>query len=150
MPAAALALDLFDTIQVTYSVFDQRLADRVFALAAAQNVGVIVRSVLLKGALTERADHLPAHLEPLRARSRRFRELVAASGLGVSPAQAALAFALAQPQIHAVLMGVRTTAELADNLVALHTELPPPLLAQLQALRIDDEDLLNPGKWGIA
>lgn len=149
MPAAALALDLFDTIQVTYSVFDQRLADRVFALAAAQNVGVIVRSVLLKGALTERADHLPNHLEPLRARSRRFRELVAEAGIGLSPAQAALAFALTQPQIHAVLMGVRTTEELADNLVALHTSLPPTLLDQLQALRINDEDLLNPGKWGI-
>ncbi|MFN8442999.1 MAG: aldo/keto reductase [Caldilineaceae bacterium] len=149
MPAAALELDLFDTIQVTYSVFDQRLADRVFALAQEKNVGVIVRSVLLKGALTERADYLPDHLEALRERSRTFRQLVAASGLALTPAQVALAFALAQPQIHAVLMGVRTLEEVNDNLVALRAELPPHFVAQLATLRIDDETLINPGKWGI-
>ncbi|MEZ4616472.1 MAG: hypothetical protein R2867_13350 [Caldilineaceae bacterium] len=51
------AADLFDVIQVTYSVFDQRLADQVLPLAQRRNVGVMARSVLLKGALTARADH---------------------------------------------------------------------------------------------
>lgn len=150
LPAQALALDLFDLIQVTYSVFDQRMTDQVLGLAHAQGVGVLVRSVLLKGALTERADHLPDHLETLRAQSRRFRQLVAASGIGLSPAQAALAFALAQGQIQSVLVGVRTAEELADNLAALAVELSPDLLATLTALRLDDEGLLNPGTWGIA
>lgn len=149
MPAAALALDLFDTIQVTYSVFDQRLADRVFALAEAKNVGVIVRSVLLKGALTERADHLPDHLEALRERSRQFRQLVVDSGVKLDAAQVALAFALAQPQIHAVLMGVRTIDELSHNLTATNAILPATFVEQLAALRIDDEALINPGMWGI-
>lgn len=148
-PAVALAQDLFDMIQVTYSVFDQRLADQVFALAAQKDVGIVVRSVLLKGALTERAEHLPDHMEPLRVQSRRFRQTVAASGVALTPAQAALAFALAQPQSGAVLVGVRTEAELQDDLITLHTPLPADLLGQLQALRVDDENLLNPGKWGI-
>jgi 1-deoxyxylulose-5-phosphate synthase len=149
-PAAALALDLFDVMQVTYSVLDQRLADRVLPLAQAKDVGIIVRSVLLKGALTERADHLPDRLEPLRARSRHFRQLVTDSGLNLSPAQAALAFALAHPQIGAVLVGVRTLQELHDDLVAVTAQLPPALLDQLAALRLDDDDLLNPGAWGGA
>lgn len=148
-PAAALALDLFDVIQVTYSVLDQRLVDRVFPLAQAKNVGIVVRSVLLKGALTERADHLPDRLEPLRARSRHFRQLVADSGLNLSPAQAALAFALAHPQIGAVLVGVRTLQELHDDLVAVSTQLPPELVDQLAALRLDDDNLLNPGTWEV-
>lgn len=149
MPAAALALDLFDVMQVTYSVLDQRLADRVLPLAQAREIGIIVRSVLLKGALTERAEHLPERLEPLRARSRHFRQLVADSGLNLSPAQVALAFALAHPQIGAVLVGVRTLQELYDDLVAVTTQLPPGLVHQLAALRLDDDDLLNPGTWGI-
>jgi aryl-alcohol dehydrogenase-like predicted oxidoreductase len=149
LPEVALAEDLFDCFQVTYSALDQRLADRVLPLAQAKEVGIIVRSVLLKGALTERADHLPDQLEPLRARSREFRRLVAESGLGLSPAQAALAFALAQPQIDAVLVGVRTLDELQDDLVAVDTPLPTDLLAAIAALRLDDEDLLNPGTWGI-
>jgi aryl-alcohol dehydrogenase-like predicted oxidoreductase len=149
MPLAALAHDLFDTIQVTYSVFDQRTAGAVLPQAEAQNVGVIARSALLKGALTERAEHLPDHLDALRVQSRRFRALVAEMGL--EPAQAALAFALAQPQIGTVLVGVRTEVELQANLAALDAPLPPVWLEQLAGLRIDkeDEELLNPAKWGI-
>ncbi|MBX3014524.1 MAG: aldo/keto reductase [Caldilineaceae bacterium] len=149
LPEAALATDLFDVIQVTYSAFDQRLADRVLPLAAQQGVGVMVRSVLLKGALTERADYLPDHLEPLRAQSRRFRQLVAEAQLGLTAAQAGLAFALAHPEISSVLVGVRTLEELQDNLVALTIPLPPALYQALHALRIDDETLLNPGAWGV-
>jgi aryl-alcohol dehydrogenase-like predicted oxidoreductase len=149
LPTTALAYELFDAMQVTYSVFDQRLSHAVLPLAQTHNIGVVVRSVLLKGALTERADHLPDHLEPLRGRSRQFRQLIADAGIALSPAQVALAFGLAHPQINSVLVGVRSEQELHNDLVAVETVLPAPLLAQLQALRIDDEDLLNPGKWGI-
>lgn len=149
LPAQALGYDLFDVIQVTYSVFDQRLAARVLPLAQLHNVGVMVRSVLLKGALTERADYLPDHLEPLRARSRHYRQIVAEAGLGLTSAQAAIAFALAHPQISTVLVGIRSLDELTENLPALTTTLPAPLLQQLVELRVDDETLVNPGTWGI-
>jgi aryl-alcohol dehydrogenase-like predicted oxidoreductase len=149
LPAQALGYDLFDVIQVTYSVFDQRLADQVLPLAQAQNVGVMVRSVLLKGALTERADYLPDHLETLRAHSRAYRQLVVAQGQGLTPAQVAIAFALAHPQISSVLVGIRSLEELTENLPALTAMLPTALLAQLSALRIDEEKLINPGMWGI-
>ncbi|MCW1970594.1 MAG: aldo/keto reductase [Anaerolineae bacterium] len=147
-PLRAIELDLFDVLQVTYSVFDQRLVEQVFPLATQKNLGVLVRSVLLRGALTERADHLPDRLESLRARSRQYRQMVAESGTGLTPAQAAIAFALAQPQISSVLIGIRSTAELAENLPALHAQLPNALIQQLATLRLDDEDLLNPGTWG--
>lgn len=147
MPLTAVRSGIFDMVQVTYSVLDQRLADEVFPLAAAQEVGVVVRSVLLQGVLTERADHLPDHLEPLRARSRRFRQIVAESGVDLSPAQVAIAFALAHPQIDAVLMGVRTIPELTENLQAIEETLPADLLDQLYPLRLNDADLLNPGTW---
>ncbi|MCE7980622.1 MAG: aldo/keto reductase [Caldilinea sp. CFX5] len=149
LPQQALGFDLFDVIQVTYSVFDQRLADQVLPLAQAQNVGVMVRSVLLKGALTERADYLPDHLETLRARARAYRQLVAAQGQGLTPAQVAIAFALAHPQISSVLVGIRSLEELTENLPALTATLPAALLAQLSTLRIDEEKLINPGLWGI-
>ncbi len=141
--------DLFDVMQITYSVLDQRLADQFFARAQEAGVGIVARSVLLKGALTERAEHLPPHLHELRLRSRAFRELIKASKLGATPAQVAIAFALAQPAIHAVLIGVRTEDELRSNLHSLTVELNESLLQQLESLRLDDPDLLNPGTWGI-
>lgn len=149
MPMAAIASDLFDMLQVTYSVLDQRLSDQVLPTAAARDIGIVVRSILLKGALTSRGDYLPDHLAALRERSRQFRSLVDGAGLGVSPVQVAVAFGLAHPQIHSVLVGVRSQPELREALGALAVTLPAGLLAQLAALRLDDADLLNPGTWGI-
>jgi aryl-alcohol dehydrogenase-like predicted oxidoreductase len=149
MPLAALRSDLFDMLQVTYSVLDQRLADEVFPAAAERDVGIVVRSILLKGALTLRGDYLPDHLAGLRDRSRRFRALVAESGLDASPVQAAIAFGLAHPQIQSVLVGVRSERELREALGAAAVQLPPDLLEELAALRLDDADLLNPSTWGI-
>lgn len=149
-PLKALATDLFDALQVAYSVLDQRLADRVFPLAAERDVGIVVRSILLQGVLTERGDHLPDRLAVLRDHSRQFRQLVAASPVELSPAQAALAFGLAHPQIGSVLVGVRTLAELEENLRATHIALPDDLLGQLYQLRLDDPDLLSPSAWGLS
>lgn len=149
LPQAALESDIFDVMQVTYSVLDQRLADRFLPAAQARGVGVVVRSVLLKGVLTERGDHLPDRLEALRARSRQFRRIVAEEIDGASPAQAALAFALAHPAIHAALVGVRSLAEVEAALAAATLSLPPGLVEKLAALRLDDENLLNPGTWGV-
>jgi len=149
LPLAALESDLFDMLQVTYSVLDQRLADRVFPLAAERGVGVLARSILLKGALTSRGDYLPEHLEALRLRSRQFRGLVAESGLDASPVQVAVAFGLAHPQIHSVLIGVRSERELREALGAVAVRLPGALLERIYALRLDDAELLNPSTWGI-
>ena len=149
MPMAAIESGLFDMLQVTYSVLDQRLADRVLPAAADRDIGIVVRSILLKGALTTRGDHLPDHLARLRDRSRQFRSLVAETGLDISPAQAAIAFGLAHPYIHAVLVGVRSERELREALGAAAIQLPGNLLARLAALRLDDDDLLNPSTWGI-
>jgi aryl-alcohol dehydrogenase-like predicted oxidoreductase len=147
-PLAALKTDLFDALQVTYSVLDQRLADTIFPLAVKQNVGLLVRSILLQGVLTERGDHLPDRLAVLRERSQQFRQLIATEP-GASPAQMAIAFGLAQPQISSVLVGVRTEAELAEDLAATRLNLSSALLTQLSKLRLDDPDLLNPGTWQL-
>jgi aryl-alcohol dehydrogenase-like predicted oxidoreductase len=109
----------------------------------------VARSILLKGALTERGDYLPDHLAALRERSRQFRALVAESGLAASPAQVAIAFGLAHPQIHAVLVGMRAEHELGEAIGAASLRLPGNLLERLRALRLDDADLLNPSTWGI-
>jgi 1-deoxyxylulose-5-phosphate synthase len=149
LPLRALETGLFDMLQVTYSVLDQRLADQVLPTAAERDVGIVVRSILLKGALTARGDYLPDHLAVLRDRSLQFRTLVASSGLTAGPAQVAIAFGLAHPQIHSVLVGMRTEHELGEALGAASLRLPGDLLARLRALRLDDADLLNPSTWGI-
>ena len=148
-PSLALESDVFDVLQVPYSVFDQRLDDEAIPMAAKQGVGIVARSILLKGVLTTKAEHLPEHLDALRFHSRRFRDLVEASGLDLTPAQVAIAFGLAHPHIGNVLVGVRTEHELAENLKAAECSLTEDLLAALRELRLDDPDLLDPQTWGI-
>lgn len=149
LPLLALDKDLFDVIQVTYSVLDQRMSDQVLPLAAEKKVGVVARSVLLKGALTERAEHLPDHLDRLRTHSRKFRDLIGEIAVDVTPAQGAIAFALAQPQIDSVLIGARSEQELREDLGALELDLSDDLVMRLSALAIDDAALLDPSTWGI-
>ncbi len=148
-PFLALETDVFDVLQVPYSVLDQRLNDEVIPMAEQKGVGIVSRSILLKGALTPKADHLPDRLETLRSHSRRFRDLVEASELELTPVQVAIAFGLAHPKISTVLVGVRTEQELGENLKAAECSLAEDLLASLRELRLNDPDLLNPGTWGI-
>ena len=107
----------------------------------------MVRSILLQGVLTERADHLPDRLQLLKARSRRFRQLVASQGGGLTPAQAAIAFGLAEPRIGSILVGVRSESELLENLAAATAALSPDLMFELRQLRIDDPEFVNPDTW---
>jgi aryl-alcohol dehydrogenase-like predicted oxidoreductase len=150
IPEACLQADAFDVLQVAYSVFDQRVSDRVLPLAAQRNVGVVARSVLLKGALTERADLLPPHLSKLRKQSLVFRRLVSESGLGLSPSQAAIAFALSNPSIQSTLVGVSNEKELLEDTQAANIRLPTAFKSQLQTLHLDDSELLNPSTWRLS
>ena len=149
IPQEVLDADFFDVIQVPFSVFDQRLSDSFFPRAAARNVGIVTRSVLLKGALTESAEHLPDHLSQLRDRSREFRRLVSEAALGLTPAQVAIAFAAAQGAVSSVLVGIRDVEEVRENVRAVEQPLPEALLETLRELGLDDPDLLNPGTWGF-
>lgn len=147
--AALLAMDQgVDALQIAYSLFDQRMADVVLPKAQAQGVGIIVRSVYLKGAVTERAEDLPSHLGALKAASREYRQAVAEMGL--RPAEAALRFVLSRPDVSSVLVGVRTIAELDEALSAVAAgPLTTAQWAALAACRLDDPLLIDPTTWGI-
>jgi aryl-alcohol dehydrogenase-like predicted oxidoreductase len=79
--AGALASDAYDCVQVAFSMLDRRLEADFLREAAARDVGVVARSVLLKGALTERYRHLPEPMAPLRECVERLQLLAAQHGL---------------------------------------------------------------------
>ncbi|MBI4615069.1 MAG: aldo/keto reductase [Planctomycetes bacterium] len=144
----ALGLGTFDALQIAYSVLDQRPADRVLPAAAGRGVGILIRSVLLKGALTSRGDQLPIPLERVRDRSRAFRRLVAERfGIG-REARVAIRFALARREVSSVLVGVSSLNEMEEDLASLdEADLPADFLESARELRIDDPDLIDPRLW---
>jgi 1-deoxyxylulose-5-phosphate synthase len=147
-PRLAIAQGV-EALQVAYNVLDQTLADDIFPLAQAQGVGLIIRSIFLKGALTDRGEDLPPHMEPLKQRSRAFRQFVAGLTPPLPAVQVSLRFALGRPEIATILVGVRTEPELEEALQAAAAgPLPAEVMAHLQTMRWSDP-LLNPSRWGI-
>lgn len=146
---AAVEAGCFDVIQVAYSVLDQRMAWRVFPVAERAGVGILVRSALLKGALTAKAPWLPPELGELKRAAERARDLLAGSWQSLP--EAALRFCLSARPVATVLIGARTAEELRQALAAAEAgALSEEVLARAPALALTEEHWLNPSYWSIA
>ena len=143
---AAIDSGRIDVLQVAYNLLDQRMAARVFPAAEAAGVGILVRSAFLKGALTEKAAHLPNALADLRRAAERARDTFGVDWVGLP--QMALRFCLSQPAVSSVLFGARTADELDAAVASAEAgPLPSDLLARTASLALSDDSLLNPAKW---
>ncbi|MFZ0799668.1 MAG: aldo/keto reductase [Terriglobales bacterium] len=145
---AAIRTGKIQVLQVALSLLDQRMCDKVIPEARAADVGVLTRSVLLKGTLTKRAQWLPPSLLALsQASERAVRELGTCWELLPSMA---LRFCLSVDGVHCVLSGVRNPAEVEDCLAACAAgPIAPVLLAKAYGLALSDERLLNPSHWQL-
>ncbi len=145
---AAIRTGKIQVLQVALSLLDQRMRDRVIPEAKAAGVGVLTRSVLLKGTLTKRAQWLPPSLLALsQASERAMREL---DTCWEALPSMALRFCLSVDGVHSVLSGVRNSAEVEDCLAACAAgPIAPALLAKAYGLGLSDERLLNPSHWEL-
>ena len=139
-----------DALQVAFNILDQRLATGLFPYAEAAGVGLIVRSVFLKGVLSPRADYLPKHLVALQAHSRAVQQAAASLSPPQTREAAALQFVLAHESIATALVGVRDFAELETSLEAARApRWNAEITERFRRLRCDQTDLLDPSTWGL-
>ena len=142
---AAIRAGHFDCLESAYNVLDRRPERGLLSSASENDVGIIARSVLLKGALTERFSQLPAALAVLKNAIVRLAEI--AGGAGELP-RLAYRYVLSHEPPHAALVGTSSQSELQACLqYAEDGELPPATIAAVQRVNIQDEDYLNPGHW---
>jgi aryl-alcohol dehydrogenase-like predicted oxidoreductase len=143
---AVIDVGAFDVLQVAYSVLDQRMAENVFSSAERAGIGVVVRSALLKGALTSKAKWLPEELSLLREGVELVKDALA--GTWESLPEVALRFCLSTPRVSTVLAGIRTASELDQALAAAEAgSLPADSMECTRNLALHDERLLNPAFW---
>jgi hypothetical protein len=141
---AAIQSGAFQCLQVAHSILDRRPESEVFPEAARAGVGIIARSVLLKGALTWRYRDLPDRLDALR---RAVASLEA--GIDLLP-QLAYRYVLSQTPPHSVLVGPSNLAELEE--VVGFPDCPRMSDSELSFYRSQptlSESMLNPACWAI-
>lgn len=145
-PALAAIAAGADAIEVAYNIADQRMARRVFPAAAQKGVGVINRSVYLKGAFAGKAGHLPDSLAPLKAAVASAQSV--ADRLGIPLPELALRFALSESAINVSLIGTAKREHLISAVQALaQGPLPEAAVAALRALAIETEAQVDPAQW---
>jgi aryl-alcohol dehydrogenase-like predicted oxidoreductase len=145
-PLAALRDGGYDTLQVAYNLADKTLEAQVLPLAQQQGVGIIVRSVLLRGVLTHRFALLPVQLAELRSAIAELSRLADAEGCSLP--EMAYRFVLANPVVSTALVGTARVEELEAALAfAGRGPLSPALVAAIGQVTISDLIQLNPGTW---
>lgn len=145
-PLAAIESGVFDVVQTAYSILDQRMAKRVLFLALKKNIGIVNRSVLLKGSLTGLVSKLPKGLEMLQRNSGKAKKI--AEELGCDLPELAIRFTLSEPSISTSLIGTNKIENLEKSCRAIEAgPLPEDVIKKLRKLAIDDPMQVDPSKW---
>ena len=140
--------ELFRTLQVAYNLLDRRMGERVLPRCSEVGVGRILRSVFLKGVLSDRVHHLPDRLDRLRDVALEAGKI--AIGLGISLPELALRFAVFSVHADVTIFGTASVKEVVANLQTVADgPLPDDALDALDGLQITDATLLNPSTWGF-
>jgi aryl-alcohol dehydrogenase-like predicted oxidoreductase len=142
---AAIECGWFDCVQVGYSPLDRRIEAQALPLAIKNNVGVIARSVLLKGALSERCLKLPEALASLK---QSIEQLAAIAGSAARLPELAYRYVLSRPVPQSVLVGTARKSEIEEAIRYLERgPLSPDEIDAIQQVQVAEERWLNPGNW---
>lgn len=153
-----------ETLQPPYHLFRRGIEERVLPYARDNNIGVLVYSPLASGLLTGgmtsdatfensdwrsqatafRGETLRRNLEVVD----RLKEFAAGKGLSVS--QLAIAWTLAQPGVHAAIVGARSARNIENSLAAADIELGRDDLAEIERITADGVSIEGAAPEGVA
>jgi aryl-alcohol dehydrogenase-like predicted oxidoreductase len=143
----ALRTGVVDAVQVIYNIFDQNPEDELFPVCQELDIGVIARVPFdegtLTGSLTKESTwpegdwrniyFVKENLHPSVERAERLRPLVPP---GMTMAEMALRFILAEDRVHTVIPGMRRLAHVDANIATSDGRaLPLDLVADLRKHR---------------
>lgn len=142
---AILSRHPVELVQLPVSVLDQRLIASGH-LAALKRAGVEVhaRSVFLQGLLLMPSNALPDYFAVIRDHLAGYHSWLEGSAL--TPLQAALGFVLGLPELDHVILGVNSTVQLQEILVAQAGQLDSRSMARFA---LHDPAMLDPSRWRL-
>lgn len=133
-----------DIVQIPYNPLDRRLvASGVLQQLKQLATEIHIRSVFLQGLLLMPLAARPTYFKRWQTLWDRWDAWLADNHL--SPLSACLRFALSEPAIDRVIVGVDSLEQFQQILVAASGPLPP----MPSDLFSDDPDLINPSRWQL-
>lgn len=110
----AIDQGIWNTIQLPFNLLDQR-QEIVFEQAEKKGIGIVIRSVLLKGLLSSRGVGLHPALSAVEEHIRKYQSILHNNE---SLPETAVRFALSYPQVSSVLIGIDKESYLTESLKA--------------------------------
>ncbi len=146
--ARVLESNEIDVIQFPFNLLDN-FSQRGGLMERAKRAGKLLhtRSVFLQGLFFKHPDDIPDRLAPLKTYLQKIHSLAKESNVEIQ--DLALHYALQQPMIDGVLFGVETLEQLNMNLDVARKDFDSTLLGQIDAIRVQETELLNPVNWKL-
>ncbi len=135
-----------EVVQLPFNLLDNE-ASRGETLRMLQNQGKTVhtRSVFLQGLFFKDIRNLPIILKPLEPYLDRIHEMANESEIPVGAL--ALQYVLSKNYINGVLFGVESVHQLRTNLDWLSVDIDTEFFDQIDQIKVEENDLLNPTNW---
>lgn len=138
--------EIIDVIQIPFNIFDNYNKRGVLIARAKQNGKEIhVRSVFLQGLFFMDEINIAAKLKPLVPYLKKVKNFCKEKNISVN--ELTLMYAISNPNIDGVLMGVDSVEQLSENLKYLKTEHVQIINNFVETLDIKEFELLNPVNW---
>ncbi|MCA9983345.1 MAG: aldo/keto reductase [Anaerolineales bacterium] len=130
--AWAIASGIFDTLQTSFNLVEQRARTRLFEHAAAQDMGIIIKRPIANGAWGATAcpsNYASQYFE----RAQAMDHMNPPAGAPTNRILLALGFTLAHEDVDTIIVGTKNPAHMQANLDWIANELPidPAVVAEL-------------------
>lgn len=136
-----------DFVQLPFNLLDNRKRrGELLQEASKKGLEVHTRSVFLQGLFFMNVEQLPEKLLPLKPYLEILNEIIKEAGNTIQ--EVCLAYALAQPEINKVLIGVETPEQLKQNIEILNNiKVESALFQQINRIDVAPFELLSPVNW---
>lgn len=142
----AIENDGIDVIQLPFNLLDNRKKrGELLKLAKRKNKDIQTRSVFLQGLFFKKKSSFPAYLQPLIPYLKTITYL--ADEYKGKMESIALQYALHQPEIDYVLIGVDNEEQLSRNLGYAQSQFPDELFKAIDQIDVKETTLLSPNNW---
>lgn len=141
----ALDKDYWKVIQLPFNLMDQKQGEH-FQQASAQGVGLVVRSVLMRGLLTDKSFQLHPALKDVQAHLHTYRKLYSEDSQTL--ASLAMKFAASIPEVSSVLVGFDKVEFVQEALSIFNGDyLNANDLKMAKSMSYPDQSFLNLAQW---